>query len=254
MEKRFQVFVSSTFTDLVDERRQVIQALLELDCIPAGMELFQASNEDQWSLIQQVIDDCDYYVLVIGGRYGSIDASGLSYTEKEYDFAVARGKPILAFIHGAPEGIPMGKSEDSEAARKKLEAFRDKVKQKMCRFWKSAEDLGGLVSRSLVRSIKTNPTEGWVRARYASDPEAIQKLNAQIAKLESDLSRVRTQAPPGAEHLANGADNFSVDFAYKSDVLEREFDSVRVSWDRLFGLLAPLMYDDASEGPLCQRA
>ncbi len=50
-EKRFQVFVSSTFQDLVEERREVIQALLELDCIPAGMELFPATNEDQWALI-----------------------------------------------------------------------------------------------------------------------------------------------------------------------------------------------------------
>jgi hypothetical protein len=59
MDKRYQVFVSSTFTDLQEERRQVMQALLELDCIPAGMELFPASDETQWSLIQRVIDDCD---------------------------------------------------------------------------------------------------------------------------------------------------------------------------------------------------
>jgi hypothetical protein len=63
MDKRHQVFVSSTFTDLIDERRAVMQALLELDCIPAGMELFAAADEDAWTLIKSVIDDCDYYMV-----------------------------------------------------------------------------------------------------------------------------------------------------------------------------------------------
>ena len=40
VEKREQVFVSSTFKDLVDERAAVIQTLLEADCIPSGMEMF----------------------------------------------------------------------------------------------------------------------------------------------------------------------------------------------------------------------
>ena len=68
MDKIYQVFVSSTFTDLQEERKEVMQALLELDCMPAGMELFPASNDDQWTLIKRVIDACDYYLLIIGGR------------------------------------------------------------------------------------------------------------------------------------------------------------------------------------------
>ena len=85
MDRRFQVFVSSTYTDLVDERREVIQALLEMECLPAGMELFPASNDEAWTLIQQVIDDSDYSEVIVGGRYGSLTAEGLSYTEMEYD-------------------------------------------------------------------------------------------------------------------------------------------------------------------------
>ena len=66
MDKIYQVFVSSTFEDLQEERKEVMQALLELDCMPAGMELFPASNDDQWTLIKRVIDACDYYLLIIG--------------------------------------------------------------------------------------------------------------------------------------------------------------------------------------------
>ena len=87
MEKRYQVFVSSTYADLKQERQHVIQALMEMDCIPAGMELFPAADEEQWEFIKRIIDDCDYYLLIIGGRYGSTTPEGISYTEKEYDYA-----------------------------------------------------------------------------------------------------------------------------------------------------------------------
>ena len=50
-DRKFQVFVSSTYEDLQQERQEIMHALLELDCIPSGMELFPAANEDQWSLI-----------------------------------------------------------------------------------------------------------------------------------------------------------------------------------------------------------
>src|SRR5678815_5746010 len=99
MEKRYQVFVSSTYADLRDERRRVIQTLMEMDCIPAGMELFPAADEEQWAFIKRVIDDCDYYILIIGGRYGSTTSEGISYTEKEYDNALEKGLKVLAFIH-----------------------------------------------------------------------------------------------------------------------------------------------------------
>ena len=59
-----------------DERREIMQALLELECIPAGMELFPAANEDQWTLIKEVINNCDYYIVVIGGLYGSLGPAG----------------------------------------------------------------------------------------------------------------------------------------------------------------------------------
>ena len=100
MERRYQVFVSSTYEDLQEERREVMQALLALDCIPTGMELFPAADEDSWSLIERFIAGCDYYVVVIGGRYGSIASTGKSFTEMEYDYAIQAGIPVLAFLHG----------------------------------------------------------------------------------------------------------------------------------------------------------
>src|SRR5216683_8241641 len=99
MDKRYQVFVSSTFADLKEERQAVIRTLIEMDCIPAGMELFPAADEEQFTFIKRVIDDCDYYLLIIGGRYGSVDESGISYTEQEYEYAVSRGLKVIALLH-----------------------------------------------------------------------------------------------------------------------------------------------------------
>ena len=122
------MFVSSTYEDLVGERQQVIQALLELDCIPAGMELFPAADEDSWSLIKGVIDDSDYYVVVTAGRYGSYGPDGVSYTELEYDYAVSIGKPTLTFIHENPSSIAASKCEQTEEGKRRLDSFREKLK------------------------------------------------------------------------------------------------------------------------------
>src|SRR5574341_861812 len=99
MDKRYQVFISSTFRDLQAERQSVLRAVLELDHMPAGMELFPAADDDAWQLIRDVIDGSDYYTLIIGGRYGSLDDTGISYTEKEYDYAVSSKKPVIPLLH-----------------------------------------------------------------------------------------------------------------------------------------------------------
>lgn len=134
MDRRYQVFVSSTYKDLIDERREVMQALLELEHIPAGMELFPASDDDSWTLIQRVIDDCDYYIVIVGGRYGSSGPDGIGFTEMEYRYAVERGKPVIAFLHKAPDQIPAGRSEQSETSREALARFRALCETKQCRY------------------------------------------------------------------------------------------------------------------------
>ncbi|MGV8880512.1 MAG: DUF4062 domain-containing protein, partial [Rhodoglobus sp.] len=79
----------------------------------------------------QVIDECNYYMVIVGGRYGSISAEGVSYTEMEYDYAVPSDIPVLGFVHGSPDDIPAGESELGKEAREKLDAFRAKVITRM---------------------------------------------------------------------------------------------------------------------------
>ncbi|WP_158580033.1 DUF4062 domain-containing protein [Geodermatophilus marinus] len=271
VEKREQVFVSSTYVDLQEERQAVIQTLLEADCFPAGMELFPASDEEKWDLIKRVIDDSDYYVVIVGGRYGSLDDSGLSFTEKEFDYAVETKTPVLGFLHGAPGSIVADKMDLDPALREKLEAFREKVSKRMVKFWSSPSDLAGAVARSLIQARKYHPAEGWVRARGALTPEVEQEmaeLRATVEKLNAELEAQRHQQAEGVDvgELAQGEDvhmfNTLLYYWTPADVqagrtwpAKRQIHSknYRVTWDNIFSILAPLMLDEASEVDLSEE-
>jgi Domain of unknown function (DUF4062) len=258
LERRYQVFVSSTYTDLVDERREVIQALLELDCIPAGMELFPAANDEQWLLITKMIDDCDYYLVVVGGRYGSISKNGISYTEREYGYALERGMPILGFLHDDPGGIPLVKSERDAEAIAKLDDFRAKVRRKPVRTYRTPDELGAVVSRSLIKLIKSNPAEGWVRGRFAATPEMNEELSRLRARAaEEDLRRAATEAQESKllEQFAQGADSVALRYTLKErhPISSPQVDERGVwhtTWDEVFSVAGPVMMDEASEGTI----
>lgn len=52
------------------------------------MEMFSTADDDQWKIIKEAIDSSDFYILIIGNRYGSIEeTTGISYTEKKFDYA-----------------------------------------------------------------------------------------------------------------------------------------------------------------------
>lgn len=257
-DKRYQVFVSSTYDDLQDERKEVMQALLELDCIPAGMELFPASSEDQWSLIKRVIDDCDYYILIIGGRYGSVGPDGISYTQMEFEYALETGKPIISFIHKNPASIPTGKSEQTEDGKKKLEEFKKLAEKKLVKFWESPAELGSVVSRSMVKLMKNFPAEGWVKAGRAVDEKSVQeiaRLQKENEELKKRLEKLSVEAPAGTEKLKQGDDSVVIEFEYG---MKGMYDSryahdtreVGFTWNELFSEVSPLLISEASESDM----
>ena len=123
------VFVSSTYEDLREERSEVQKTLLKSHCFPIGMELFPSARDDTWDFIKRSIAGCDYYIVFIAGRYGTADPDGVSFTEREYDYARQIGKPVLAFVHGNPGSIPRDKLDLEPEKRAKLDAFIAKVRR-----------------------------------------------------------------------------------------------------------------------------
>jgi hypothetical protein len=257
MEKRYQVFVSSTYADLKEERQSVIQTLMGIDCIPAGMELFPAMDEEQFQFIKRVIDDCDYYILIIGGRYGSTTSEGISYTEKEYDYAVSKGMKIIAFLHDKPEEIASGKSENDSAARERLQQFREKAsKGRLVKFWSHPKDLPALVAMNLPKTIRTYPAIGWVRADKVANEDLYSELNQ--ARKENSLLKEEVEKTGKIDliELANFDENFTihgkvtVGDPYESQEVTWE---INLSWKEIFSDIAPYLMSFPNDSSIKEK-
>lgn len=206
MNKKYQVFISSTYTDLIHEREKVRDTVLKMYQFPIGMEMFSAADEDQWEIIRDTIDSSDYYVLIIGGRYGTIieegSNKGISYTEKEYRYAKMVGVPILVFIK-KDEAISADKIDDDPQKRKNLKNFIAVAsKGREVEWFRNVEELGAKVSIALHKEMDRGKRPGWIRSvdvniekslseivelsRHNRDlQEENRKLSAELEKLKS---------------------------------------------------------------------
>jgi hypothetical protein len=225
---KYQVFVSSTYEDLRSEREQAVKAILEMGHIPIGMEMFSAADEQQWQIISRHVANSDYYVLIIAHRYGSMDGDR-SYTEKEYDFAVECGVPVLGFVLEDTAAWPSTKMDSDAAKREALQRFKAKVKCRYISYWSTAADLYGKVSVALTKQMTASPRTGWVPADQATGPEVtaeLARLSKQNAELQSQL-----KSALGAASQAS---------AIWGDFIDRLYDYERaVAWYRASGKSPP---------------
>lgn len=252
MDKRYQVFVSSTYSDLQAERNKVIQTIMSLDCIPAGMELFPAIDTEQFEFIKRVIDDCDYYLLIVGGRYGSISDDGISYTEKEYDYAISRNIPVIAFLHEDISKLSLEKCDIEPDKREKLVAFRDKISRgRLVQFWNNADDLNGKVAISLMKTIKVYPAVGWVRANMQTNTESLQEINdlrKRIDVLVKEQTELRIKDDVKVNNIAKLNEVYHLSGDIYTTVYE-EYDEdeqiisswcLSITWAEIIATITPL--------------
>lgn len=234
------------------------------------MELFPAGNDEKWRLIQRVINECDYYVLVIGGKYGSLDPSTeLSYTEMEFDYAESIDKPIMAFLHGEPGKLTGDQLELDAERRAKLESFREKVEAaRVVKYWNTPAELPGHVALALMETREHYPAEGWVRASQAMTPEdrtELAELRARVAELtqEAQAQATSTAFLDGVEELAQGDDEYAVKVffqGYRKDQLDEEGKqndwmaspvtwtmTHSVTWNQILQTVGPGLLHEASE-------
>jgi hypothetical protein len=203
MNPKYQVFISSTYEDLKDEREQVLKAVLNLGHIPIGMEMFNAANETQWEMIKRRIEESDYYIVIIAHRYGSIEQeSGLSYTEKEYDYASSIGIPTLGFVLERSALWPGDRRDDDPKKTVALKEFIKKVEGKMRSSWSNKDDLSLNVSLALNEITTGYPRIGWIRADQAVNPETINemtRLSKENAEMRERLSHFQQNSTPMPE-------------------------------------------------------
>jgi tRNA-dihydrouridine synthase len=224
---KYQIFISSTYKDLKEERSKLIQAILGFDQIPVGMELFKAADEETWKVIKKTIDSSDCYMLVIGDRYGSMK-DGVSYTEMEYDYAYKRKIHVLPFIKNNRVNDP----EETEEHKFKLKKFIDKVQRYHApAYWDNINDLVTKVQQALHKEIKKGSGTGWIRT---STLEKILRDRVKVSFIAPGIEDIRA-----AEEciFLSGTGMSFLDFAFHRKLLAETKAGITIT-------LAPSKHDD----------
>lgn len=245
LAKKYQVFVSSTYSDLIDERREVIEAIIDLGHIPAGMEGFPAIDIEQFKYIKKVIDQCDYYVLIVAGRYGSLASDGTSFTEKEYRYAVESGKIVIAFVLDPTvlNSLQAKNIETNEEILAKLESFKtDVMTGRLVRLWTDRSSLSKAVMKSLIAAFDEFPREGWVRATVQANEDVLAQINElriRNEQLVTENERLKGQLVPQIDNIASLDTPYLIKYTYADRPGSRLASSLTMTWREIFLAVAP---------------
>ncbi len=221
-DKKYQVFVSSTYVDLKEERQAAVEAILSSGNIPAGMELFTAGDESQMTVIKRWIDESDIYLLILGGRYGSIEPiTGKSYTHLEYLYALEKEKPVFAAVITEKALKKKVRKSDFDVIEMKypqlLKEFRAEVVSRMVRFWDDAKDIKLTIHETISEFSYSKEMVGWIKGDNSVNSsllaEQIAELTRENSKLREELNLKANQNEPLYNNLT---------FEELKSLLERE--------------------------------
>ena len=191
--KKLQIFVSSTYEDLKDERQAAVEAILSARHIPAGMELFAAGDKSQMEVIKRWIDESDVFLLILGGRYGSIEpTSGKSYIQLEYEYAQERRKPFFAVVvdedYLKKEKVKEHGADVLETDNpQQLKAFRAEVLTKIVRLWRNPLEIKLAIHETLADFSRRDELIGWIPGDQAVNSGAVAEEIARLAKENATL-------------------------------------------------------------------
>ncbi|MEH6450388.1 MAG: DUF4062 domain-containing protein [Oleispira sp.] len=209
MKRKLQVFVSSTYEDLKNDRQAAVSAILKAGHIPAGMELFTSGDKSQMDTIRRWIDESDIYMLILGGRYGSVEpVTGVSYTELEYDYAVELEKPLFAIV--IDENTLEARVKEFGTKRIELEnpkllsAFRSKVLSNISSFFNDEKDIKLCVYESLSDFTSNRDLKGWVSADEIVNSQSlldeITRLSHENERLVLQVNNTKARLSPNSKN------------------------------------------------------
>jgi hypothetical protein len=85
---KYQVFISSTFKDLQPHRQQAELGIVKAGHMPLAIENYNPSSESKRQIIRQALESCQFYVIILGHRYGSVPKDDdRGFVEIELDMA-----------------------------------------------------------------------------------------------------------------------------------------------------------------------
>jgi len=231
MNKRYQVYVSCRIPWTDEQRRGVVRAIVGTGCIPVGMDLGAAGDEEEREIAERVVHDCDYYLLIEGrGAEPRVD--------NETEYATSRGVAVIALMQEARpqsprEGPSIAPATASVTLRNGITSGR------IVRTWGHSAELPGAVALGLSLAIRTRPAIGWVRGDVAATADLL--AEADVLRRERDALRAKLAALQAtiilsAEGIAGLDDEVVVRLRSKMRSHPQwQASSVRMKWRDVFG-------------------
>ena len=186
LDKRYQVFITTSGKEMQPERMVVSQTLIGMGFFSWGLEQRTPLST---AFARRQIDDCDYVLLLLGSQYGEQSVSGVSYLNLEYIYAVTKQKPIIVFMHESPDSREAYLKEENPVLKNKFNEFRNQLQKEVEQVitYRTLRDLELAVRSYLPQMLERYPVVGWVR------PQSIQVLQDEVDHLKSKLAKVSVE-------------------------------------------------------------
>lgn len=187
LDKRYQVFISTSGAEMQPERMVLAQTLVGMGFFSWGLEQRTPLST---AFARRQIDDCDYVAVLLGSAYGEQSVSGVGYMHLEYIYAVTKQKPIIVFMHDEPAAREAALHDDKPELRDKFQEFRKLLQNEVDQVftYRSLRDLEMAVRFNLPQMLERYPVLGWVR------PQNTQVLQDEIDQLKNKLEQLETES------------------------------------------------------------
>lgn len=189
LDKRYQVFISTSGSEMQPERIILSQTLVGMGFFSWGLE---QRNPLSTAFARRQIDDCDYVVILLGSQYGEQSVSGVGYMHLEYIYAVTKQKPIIVFMHDDPTSREPSLHDAKAELREKFNDFRKLLQNEVDQVftYRSLRDLEMAVRLNMPQMLERYPVTGWVRPQNAQAlHDEIDQLKARIAQMEAEAGK-----------------------------------------------------------------
>lgn len=245
IDKRYHVFISTTEADMHAERVVLSQTLVSQGFFSWGLEQRTPLTT---AFARRQIDDCDYFILMLGSRYGELSASGVSYMHLEYIYAVTKQKPILVLMYEAPESRADEFQDRSPEGKVKFLDFRRQLQRErdMVMTFRDLRDLEIAIRHTMPQFLNRYPAQGWIRPNHQQVQQLQdenEQLRQKVIQLEQQQPRV-TSAPQRVADLPQVQGHEEIAFDYKVHAYQdgnfRELRPQRqMTWNDLLMVIGP---------------
>jgi len=187
-----KVFISSTYKDLIEYRKAVIEQLNRMKVQGLKMEYFGATDAEPMTHSLEQLETCNVYLGIIGHRYGSLSPDQeRSITKSEYEKALQlyeQGKMRLR-IYLADQNVPVPSNLiENDILRAKQQKFRQMLGKHTIKYFQSPHELASWVAADLydlllnegvkeIRDIKIFNKDDWELIKEEFDNAADDRSN-----------------------------------------------------------------------------